>query len=468
LHLLVRGGPILDEDGSSLGTVILATDHTEQARQTKKAKYLSEHDSLTGLPNRRLMEETLHEWVHEELQETSILLADLDKFKLINDTLGHPVGDALLQHVAGKFEAVAGQNLLAARLGGDEFAILARGPDSAEVLLELGRTLIGALGQPQQVDNRILHTGLSAGIATVHATERSATDGIRRADLALYEAKKNGRGRVEMFHSDLEANINRKTLLETELRKALVKKEITPVFQMQTDLKTHQIIGFEALARWMHSSLGNISPEEFIPIAEESGLIDELTRQIMIEACQAANVWHNEGFMGRIAVNLSPKLFGANVDEFVSDCLIETGCPSAAIEVEITETVVLANGSSARHEIEALQALGVTIALDDFGMGYSSLSYLQKFPVDKIKVDRAFISKLPTSPETRAIVTAITDLGHALGMQVTGEGAETEIHRDCLRDCNIDFLQGYVDGQPMTMEAASLLLQTSRQNSIAS
>ena len=460
LSLLVRGGAIRDEDGSLLGTVLLGTDHSEQAKQAKRAKYLSEHDSLTGLPNRRLMEETLSAWLQDEAAEVSILLADLDQFKQINDTLGHPVGDALLVAVAQKFKGFTEVDILAARLGGDEFAILVKGKSSADRLNNIAMWLIDEIAKPQTIEDSILHTGMSAGISTVVGPDVKASEGIRRADLALYEAKNSGRGRVKVFHEDLETAIKRKSLLERELRAALKTGDIYPVFQVQTDLQTGEIAGFEALARWQHDKLGQISPGEFIPVAEEAGLIKELTYQITINACKAAAVWRAGGFMGRVAINLSPKLFGMQVDEFVNDCLFETNCPAAAIEAEITETVVLSNRQSALHEIEALQRLGVTVALDDFGMGYSSLSYLQKFPVDKIKVDSAFVSILPNSAETRAIVVAIAELGHALGMKVTGEGAETELHRRLLRECKVDFLQGYVDGFPLTQDEATAILSS--------
>lgn len=377
---------------------------------------------------------------------------------MINDTLGHPTGDALLKVVGEKFLGNCGKNALAARLGGDEFAILVKGAASEERLNSIANSLVYDLSKPLTIDGNVLHTGMSAGIATLSGSEAGSTDGIRCADLALYEAKKGGRGRVEIFHKDLETVIKRKTLLERELRGALNEGSIRPVFQVQTDLKTGQIIGFETLARWHHRHLGSISPAEFIPVAEDSGLIRELTYQIMTHAFRAAARWHDMGWTGRVAVNLSPKLFGSQVDEFVNDCLYETGCPASAVEAEITETVVLSSGQSALKEIEALQRLGVTVALDDFGMGYSSLSYLQKFPVNKIKVDAAFVSKLPDSAETRAIVVAIAELGHALGMHVTGEGAETELHRQLLRECKVDYLQGYFDGPPMAERAATARL----------
>lgn len=457
LNLLVRGGPIRDEEGLYLGTLLLATDHSDQARQAARVKFMAEHDSLTGLPNRRLLEHTLGNWLNQG-EQVSILLADLDHFKMINDTLGHPTGDALLKVVGEKFLGNCGKNALAARLGGDEFAILVKGAASEERLNSIANSLVYDLSKPLTIDGNVLHTGMSAGIATLSGSEAGSTDGIRCADLALYEAKKGGRGRVEIFHKDLETVIKRKTLLERELRGALNEGSIRPVFQVQTDLKTGQIIGFETLARWHHRHLGSISPAEFIPVAEDSGLIRELTYQIMTHAFRAAARWHDMGWTGRVAVNLSPKLFGSQVDEFVNDCLYETGCPASAVEAEITETVVLSSGQSALKEIEALQRLGVTVALDDFGMGYSSLSYLQKFPVNKIKVDAAFVSKLPDSAETRAIVVAIAELGHALGMHVTGEGAETEVHRQLLRECKVDYLQGYFDGPPMAERAATARL----------
>ena len=458
LNLLVRGGPIRDERGVYLGSMLLASDHSEQARQAERVRFLAEHDSLTGLPNRRLMEQTLTKWLQQEGDQVSVLLADLDHFKLINDTLGHPVGDALLQVVAQKFETCANTDVQASRLGGDEFAILVKGASSLERLTHIADRLVSEMAQPQQVNGQVLHTGMSAGIATLSGPQAKPSEGIRRADLALYEAKRGGRGMVEVFHEDLETEIKRKTLLESELRQALAQGDILPVYQVQTDLKSGEIIGFETLARWHHRQLGTISPAEFIPIAEDSGLIRELTYQMMMQAFRTAAKWHDLGFQGRVAVNLSPKLFGSRVDEFVNDCLFETNCPASAVEAEITETVVLASGQSALREIQALQELGITVALDDFGMGYSSLSYLQKFPVDKIKVDAAFVSKLPESEETRAIVGAIADLGHALGMQVTGEGAETDEHRQLLKACNVDFLQGYFDGPPLAERAATARL----------
>jgi len=458
LNLLVRGGPIRDERGLYLGSMLLASDHSDQARQAERVRFLAEHDSLTGLPNRRLMEQTLTTWLQQEGEEVSILLADLDHFKQINDTLGHPAGDDLLRVVAHKFESCASTYVMAARLGGDEFAILVKGADSLERMTHIANRLVAEMSQPQQVAGQVLHSGMSAGIATLSGPQAQPSEGIRRADLALYEAKRGGRGMVEVFHEDLETEIKRKSLLESELRQALAQGDLRPVFQVQTDLSSGEVIGFETLARWHHRQLGTISPAEFIPIAEDCGLIRELTYQMMTQAFRAAARWHEAGFQGRVAVNLSPKLFGTQVDEFVNDCLYETNCPAEAIEAEITETVVLASGQSALREIQALQELGVTVALDDFGMGYSSLSYLQKFPVDKIKVDAAFVSKLPESEETRAIVSAISELGHALGMRVTGEGAETEEHRQLLQACHVDYLQGYFDGPPLTERAATARL----------
>ena len=464
INLLIRGGPIRGQEDKFLGTLVLATDNTEQVRQEEKVRFFAEHDSLTGLPNRRLMEKTLKGWQDEGF-DTSILLGDLDHFKLINDTLGHPVGDALLIHIADLIRNITKGDDLAIRLGGDEFAIISNGEFGSNRLKNYAIALIGELNLPQTLDGNELHTGLSAGIASTSGTVINTSDLLRRADLALYEAKRNGRRCVELFRDELEANVKRKSELASQLRRALKSGGVYPVFQMQTDTKTQAIVGFEALARWEHATLGPISPAEFIPVAEETGQIKELTYQILIESCRTAAEWRKLGFEGRVAVNVSAKLFGFGVAEFINDCLFITGCPADAIEVEITETVVLANETVARAEIEAIKELGITIALDDFGMGYSSLSYLQRFPVDKIKIDREFVSRLPDSVETKAIVVAIIELGHALGMKVVGEGAETERHRKELRDCKADTVQGFVDGTPMNKhDALATFQRNSREN----
>ena len=457
--LRIRVDPILDETGGVLGTVLLGSDTTEAERQKRRADHIAHHDSLTDLPNRRRMEETLGRWIEQEGREAAVLLCDLDRFKQINDTLGHPTGDRLLRHVAGIIRDLVSLEDLPVRLGGDEFAILAHGPGCRARAARFADALIAAMSVPVAVEKRTLQSGMSIGIAVVPAGAHTAAEAVQMADLALYEAKRTGRGRACIFREELQRDARRKTFIEDALRAALAKKgQIRPVFQRQTDLATGRITGFEALARWTHPEAGAISPGEFIPVAEEAGLIEALTTEILFESFRVARMLAHQGFEGRVAVNISPRLFSGNVVELVTDALIGTGCPAHAIEIEITEQVVLDSGPRSFDEIARLRALGVTVALDDFGVGFSSLSYLQRFPVDKIKIDRAFVSNLVTSADTRAIVLAIVQLGHALRMSVTGEGAETEADRAALREAGADRVQGWVDGMPVGAEQAMALV----------
>ncbi len=448
-HLQIRIGPILDTDGGDLGSMLVASDNTVQIEQTERAAFLATHDGLTGLPNRRHMDELLNEWRLEDGAQVGMLLADLDRFKTINDTHGHPVGDALLRTVADILADLVESPDAAIRIGGDEFAIIAKGSDAPDRLMRYAVQAIEALTHPVDVGGRAVVTAFSAGIATVELATDTPGDLLRRADLALYEAKALGRGRYTLFEGRLEEELHRRVSLERDLRSALVSGRIVPAYQLQTSLADGTIAGFEALARWNHDTLGPISPTEFVALAEESDLIVLLTERMLLAGCRAALDWRDLGFRGRVSVNVSPRLFGGRIVELVTDCLMQTGCPAELIELEITETVLLSDGGTAREEIAALRRLGVSVALDDFGMGYSSLSYLHRFPVDKIKIDRSFVSGLAASPEVRAIVVAIVQLGHALDMSVTGEGAETESDREALRLCGVNAVQGYVDGFPM-------------------
>ncbi len=450
-HLLIRVGPIEGENGEALGVMVVATDRTAAAQEAQRAHYLAEHDPLTGLGNRWKLESTLRAW-HEDGDRIAILLIDLDEFKTINDTLGHPMGDALLQHVARIIGELTHPEDIATRLGGDEFAILSRRPNGDRELIRFSDFLLARFEHPAVIDQLVLHTGASMGLAVVENSDLDPTEGLRMADLALYQAKGLGRGRLALFEQDLEERVQRRSLINRELRKAVDAGDLYLVYQLQTDMRTRQAVGVESLARWQHKTLGQISPSEFIGVAEEVGLIEAVTRVLLLEACRTAMRWSKLGFTGRISVNLSPKLFGNGVPELVQDCLFETGCGAELIEAEITESVVLAKGASARAEIEQLRRMGISIALDDFGIGYSSLSYLQKYPLDKLKIDRSFICQIHRNAETRAIIRTITDLGHVLGMTVIAEGIESREQLAVVAECGVDLVQGFVDGQPDTVD----------------
>ncbi|MEO0914361.1 MAG: diguanylate cyclase, partial [Pseudomonadota bacterium] len=303
----LRINPIYDSEESYLGVVILATDITDQVRAQSHINHLANHDSLTGLANRRVLEESLDAGLEDpDETDVALLLLDLDRFKIINDTLGHPVGDELLITVGNLLGTLCESGGIAARLGGDEFSMLFRGRSGIEAARRSASAIVEALSQTITVGDKTLRTGASIGIAHLRPGTDTASDGLRKADLALYEAKRRGRGRSVEFQQDLEHEIKRKTLLEKELRSALVNREIEAYFQRQVSLSTEELAGFEALARWHHADLGAISPEEFIAVAEETNQIAELTHQMLTQACRMAASWHKTGFRGRVSVNISP------------------------------------------------------------------------------------------------------------------------------------------------------------------
>lgn len=451
----LRINPIYDSENTYLGVVILATDITEQVRAADHINHLANHDSLTSLANRRVIESRIEEALRGAPDvPASLFLLDLDKFKSINDTLGHPVGDELLIHVSGRLKSLIGSMGVPARLGGDEFAALFTGEDAAENARSVAGQIVASLAQPLKLGDRKLRTGASIGIANILPGQDNVSDALRKADLALYEAKRRGRGQFVEFEAAIETQVLRKARIEQEMRKDLAKKAITPVYQRQINLNTGALEGFEALARWTHAELGPISPGEFIPVAEDSNQIAEMTNQVLLQSCKAAVDWRRHGFAGRVSVNISPHLFSGALYEMIQDILLVTSCPAEALEIEITEAVLLANSSKNLDQLAQLRKLGITVALDDFGMGYSSLSYLQTFPMDRIKIDRAFVTKLTTHPETASIVRAIVELGHALGMRVTAEGVETEAQLEALRKVGADSVQGFLHGKPITQAEA--------------
>ena len=354
-HLVIRGRAIRDADNTELGYSLVVHDQSAHVLEAAKTKYISEHDSLTGVGNRRLFEETLAQYVVDDSLEIGVLIADLDDFKRVNDTLGHPVGDALIKHVAKLIVGKVGDTELVARLGGDEFAIISRDSEPLSTLSRIAHDLISCLSAPQEVDQWVLTTGISAGIAKSANTSSEPKDVMRHADLALYEAKRRGRGCFEVFEGDLEARLDRKTELEKDLRKAINEGQITVEYQIQTDVHTGQIIGCEALARWSHERLGCISPAEFIPIAEEANLIEPLTIKVLMDVCTNARRLKEHGFTGRVAVNLSAMLFGTRLPELVDDVLFETNCSPTSIEAEITEGVFISHGMKANGDIASMR-----------------------------------------------------------------------------------------------------------------
>ncbi|QRE75420.1 putative bifunctional diguanylate cyclase/phosphodiesterase [Methylobacterium aquaticum] len=434
--------------------LLIAEDVSEAHAANVRIHHLAHYDMLTGLANRELFRQRLGEALAAAARAagtaatgTAVLCLDLDGLKCINDDLGHPVGDQLLRVVARRVQEALRPGDTLARLGGDSFAVvvpLLAAEAEAEALAE---RLVAAAREPIEIDGQRIVAGLSIGIALAPA-DADGTDGLLRgAELALDEAKRSGRGRPVRFHGALAASARRRRLIETDLRGAITRRELGLHYQPIVRAEDGETVGYEALLRWHHPSRGPISPLEFIPVAEETGLIHEIGAFVLREACREASGWTS----GRsVAVNLSPVQFRhAGLAAQVASALAASGLPADQLELEITESVLLDASSNNLALLGQIGQLGTRIALDDFGTGYSSLSYLCAFRFDKIKIDRAFVSGVCDSREALAVVRAITGLGRSLGIATTAEGVETPDQAECLRREGCTQLQGYLYGKPM-------------------
>ena len=440
---------------SSGGFVLILDDVTEHVRGAALAR----QEPLTGLDNRIGLYEHLTATMAEARatgQAAAVLVLDLDRFKAVNDTLGHPVGDALLRKVAQRLRNAARREDMVARLGGDEFALVQFGAEQPRAAEALARRLVDLVGRTYVIDGHMLNVGASVGIALVSADGLTADDVMKHADLALYRAKAEGRGTFRFFEPAMHAQMQARRSLEIDLRRALALKQFALAFQPQIGLETGQVTGFEALLRWNHPERGPVSPAQFIPLAEEIGAIVPIGEWTLRTACREAAGWAQPA---SIAVNLSPVQFrGGKLVETVTHALAQSGLDPSRLELEITEGALLDNTSDVLTVLNGLRALGVKISMDDFGTGYSSLSYLQKFPFDKIKIDQSFVRGMEGNAECGAIVRAIARLGASLGMRTTAEGVETPAQLDAIRAEGCTEVQGYLTGRPMPAEQAAALL----------
>ncbi|GJE78401.1 hypothetical protein BGCPKDLD_5016 [Methylorubrum suomiense] len=460
-RLALEGGRLVEAALAPLSTggfALTFDDVTEHLRSAALARL----EPLTGLCNRVELHDRLSAAVaaaEEAGAPLAVLMLDLDRFKAVNDTLGHPVGDALLRKVAERLRNAARRDDVIARLGGDEFAILQVGQVGADQPLAaeaLANRLVDLVGRTYVLDGQMLNVGVSVGIALFPDDGRLPDDLLKHADLALYRAKADGRGTYRFFEPAMNAAVQARRSLEIDLRRALALKQFTLVFQPQIRLETGEVSGFEALLRWHHPERGLISPATFIPLAEEIGVIVGIGEWALRTACREAARWAQPA---SIAVNLSPIQFrGGKLVETVTLVLAQTGLDPARLELEITEGALLDDTDGVLTVLNGLRHLGVRISMDDFGTGYSSLSYLQKFPFDKIKIDQSFVRGMAGSAECGAIVRAIARLGASLGMRTTAEGVETADQLDAIRAEGCTEVQGYLTGRPMPASEAFALL----------
>ena len=415
----------------------------------KRITQLAFNDVLTGLPNRTMFQQQL-EHLYHSIKDSEALVAlhclDLDQFKAINDTLGHPAGDALLVAAGERIRDVARGHFVA-RLGGDEFVVLQRVEGDRNAIDRLAEQLIAAIARPLMIDGNELVPSTSVGIAIAPFDAPDGGTLLRNADLALYRAKEAGRGTFAFFEESLNLRAQDRRRLETDLRVALERGEFELYYQPLFDLESNRIGSFEALIRWNHPQRGLVSPMEFIGVAEETGIIVPIGAWALREACRRASEWPDHV---RVAVNVSPIQFHrGGLQETIVQALAAGGLSPERLEIEITESVFLDGGDSTLKLLHSLRSIGVRVALDDFGTGYSSLSYLQSFPFDKIKIDRSFIENLLIRPGATAIVAAITDLAHALGMETTAEGVEDNAQLAELRSHGCSSVQGFLFARPM-------------------
>ncbi|MGD9925264.1 MAG: putative bifunctional diguanylate cyclase/phosphodiesterase, partial [Pseudorhodoplanes sp.] len=419
------------------------------AQGEQRLRYLALHDPLCGLPNRNYFGERLEEVIRDVRNgapPAAVFYIDLDHFKDVNDTLGHPVGDELIRNVTARLSGLLRPEDLVSRLGGDEFAVIIAGADDVAALQRTAERIISAICAPYLIAGHSILIGASIGIAIVdHRSEDAAADVMRYADMALYRAKNEGRNRACIYDAAMDADLSERKLLERDLREAIASDQLRIAYQPIVNGSGDTILGVEALARWSHPVRGDIEPSRFIPIAEHSGLIIELGEWVLRRACTEAKAWPGLA----VSVNVSPLQFRRpDFVDTVERILAETDFDPAFLELELTESTLLGNVESAEVAMHRLKALGPRLALDDFGTGYSSLAYLRRFPFDKLKIDKSFIRSIERSPDAAAIIHAIVGLGRGLGMKVTAEGVETAEQQLFLRAAGVHSMQGYRFGRP--------------------
>ncbi|MGH6922938.1 MAG: bifunctional diguanylate cyclase/phosphodiesterase [Propylenella sp.] len=447
------------------GWVSTHEDITERRNAEAKIVHMARHDALTNLPNRTMFRAEIEDALKrtQRGESVAVLCLDLDYFKSVNDTLGHPIGDALLCAVADRLRGCLREDDIVARLGGDEFALVQFGTDQPTDSTILAQRVIDTLSAPYEIYGHQIVIGASVGIAIAPADGNDPDQIIKNADMALYRAKADGRGRYRFFEPDMDAKMQARRKLEIDLRRALVSDEFELHYQPLVNVNTNEITGFEALIRWHHPERGIVSPADFIPLCEEIGLIVPLGEWVLNQACRDATSWPSPV---RVAVNLSPNQFKSpDLTQSVFRALAKSKLAPQRLELEITETVLLQDSEATLATLHQLRNMGVRISMDDFGTGYSSLSYLRSFPFDKIKIDQSFIRDLGSRDDSVVIVRAVTTIGNSLGISTTAEGVEDSSQLERLRDEGCTEVQGFYLGKPVPITETMAFLDNDARGS---
>jgi diguanylate cyclase (GGDEF)-like protein/PAS domain S-box-containing protein len=459
---------VIDNKGETSHFVAVFTDITARKKAEEDLRVLANFDPLTGLPNRTLFQDRLNQAVtkaHRAESIVALLFLDLDRFKHINDSMGHHIGDLLLKAVAHRLQNAVREGDTVARLGGDEFTIILEGVAKTKAATIIAEKVIHTFQTPFLLDDKVLTISPSIGISLYPEDAEDTTSLIKYADTAMYHAKSLGRNNFQFYTKELNQYATRHVQLEAGLKKALQENEFYLVYQPKFDVKTHKIIGLEALLRWESPELGLISPVEFIPLAEETGLINQIGHWAINQACSQLALWHQQGFEHiSVAVNLSARQLKADIISTIEVALAVSGLPASALELELTESMIMGNPQDSVTVLSKLKALGLTIAIDDFGTGYSSLSYLKRFPIDTLKIDREFVRDISEDPDDAAITSAIITLAHSLELNVVAEGVETQEQFEFLRNGGCDQVQGFLFSKPLTATDCLDLLRQEQQS----
>lgn len=450
--------------GRNAGRVWSFRDITARRQAESHLRFAVNYDRLTGLPNRSQFYQQLNAAVARALRHNgrlAVLFIDLDRFKNINDTLGHDLGDDLLKEVAARLRALVRGSDGVARLGGDEFVVLLESLEHAEDAALVAQKILAALAQPFNLGGRELSLSASIGVSAFPDDGLDSSSLLKNADIALYRAKAQGKNIFQLYSAQMNSHTVERLSLETDLRRALDRQELALHYQPKIELRSGRVLGVEALVRWQHPERGLISPATFIPLAEETGLIGPISEWVLARACAQCRAWLDQGLPPlRMAVNLSAvQLARGDLLRQVAEALEQSGLDPGALELEITESTVMENAARAREVLHQLKARGIGLAIDDFGTGYSSLGYLKRLPIDSVKIDRSFVSGLPADADDAAITQAVIAMAHSLGLRVVAEGVETEAQLAFLRHQGCDEAQGYLLGHPLPAEALADFLR---------
>jgi diguanylate cyclase (GGDEF)-like protein/PAS domain S-box-containing protein len=457
--------PIHNREGQVTGAVIVFRDVSAAQAMALQMAHSAQHDFLTGLPNRMLLNDRVSQAIAlaaRHMKKIAVLFLDLDGFKHINDSLGHPVGDKLLQSIAKRLvDCVRGPDTVS-RQGGDEFVVLLSEVEQPEDAAIAARRMLQAVAEAHSIGQHDLHVTTSIGVSVYPDDGVDAETLIKNADTAMYQAKENARQSYQFFKPAMNVKAVERQSIEESLRRALERQEFALHYQPKINLRTGEITGAEALIRWTHPTRGPVPPGQFIPIAEDCGLILPISNWVLREACKQARAWLGAGLpLGTMAVNISAMEFrDENFLEGVFAILKDTGLNPRSLELELTESVLMKRAESSESILKILRARGVQVAVDDFGTGYSSLSYLRKFPIDALKIDQSFVRQITSAPDDTTIVTAIISMGRSLNLRVVAEGVETQKEMEFLQAHQCDEAQGYYFGRPVIAQQFASLLKT--------